>query len=577
MSQIPRQSLPTANIPESIYKQHDKSTIMSRGVKPLRPYLATQQIQLPNMSQQGRMPLPNGMSNMSNMTNISLNNIRQRMYKPKIAVIGCGPSGLAAIRAFYAANKLDDYEIVGFEKQREIAGIWNFIEATGIDPDGEPIHNGMYDKLWTNVPKECLELPDMTFCDAFQTEDLPSFLPREIVQQYLTIRYGIPEIKKRIRLNTVVDLVTFNKMTQQFTISSRDRTTADEKMELFDYVYVCTGHYWYPNPINIPGLRNYTGNLIHAHDFRIADNFQGNNVLVVGSGISAEDIAIHLVLAKCGHIYLSSRHNPVKDYYWGSYTWPEEAERVDIITECLGGNKVRLKDKRELEVDTIILCTGYQHHYPFLQKDLRLNSVDSFYPAGLYKGVLWSKNPKLIYLGAQQQWLTFIQFEAQATFVRDVILGRIKTPSYMEMEQDIKKWLAKLKNTTKDGDHQEGVQFQADMIQDLMDHTDYLQKFPTYNLDISVRNIHELTKNKVDDIVGYKEKGHVNPITGIRTRDLPVKWTDIYKQDGLLKNLKNLEWKDRESNEDRKNAIYMIDDLGTGIAKMKLAGKSNEI
>ena len=51
------------------------------------------------------------------------------------------------------------------------------------------------------------------------------------------------------------------------------------------------------------------------------------------------------------------------------------------------------------------------------------------WPLGLYKGVVWEKNPQLFYIGMQDQFYTFNMFDAQAWFARDVIMGRIKLPS----------------------------------------------------------------------------------------------------------------------------------------------------
>ena len=57
------------------------------------------------------------------------------------------------------------------------------------------------------------------------------------------------------------------------------------------------------------------------------------------------------------------------------------------------------------------------------------------WPPDLYKGVVWEKNPKLSYLGMQDQFYTFNMFDAQAWFARDVIMGRIKLPSNEEMAE----------------------------------------------------------------------------------------------------------------------------------------------
>ena len=46
------------------------------------------------------------------------------------------------------------------------------------------------------------------------------------------------------------------------------------------------------------------------------------------------------------------------------------------------------------DIDAIILCTGYKHHFPFLPDDLRLKTVNRLTAADLYKGVVWNKNPE---------------------------------------------------------------------------------------------------------------------------------------------------------------------------------------
>ena len=94
-------------------------------------------------------------------------------------------------------------------------------------------------------------------------------------------------------------------------------------------------------------------------------------------------------------------------------------------------------------MDAIILCTGYQHHFPFMADDLRLRPPTGWRPADLYKGVAWVDNPTLFYLGMQDQWFTFNMFDAQAWWARDVIMGRIALPDRAAMEADIEIWIAK--------------------------------------------------------------------------------------------------------------------------------------
>ena len=107
------------------------------------------------------------------------------------------------------------------------------------------------------------------------------------------------------------------------------------------------------------------------------------------------------------------------------------------------GKTAHFKDGTTKDVDAIILCTGYQHHFPFLPDELRLKTNNRLWPLELYKGVIWEKNPKLIYLGMQDQYYTFNMFDAQAWYARDVMLGRTKLPTLAEMRADSAAWREK--------------------------------------------------------------------------------------------------------------------------------------
>ena len=49
----------------------------------------------------------------------------------------------------------------------------------------------MYEQLWNNVPKEAnVEFPDYTFMDHFG-KAVPSYLPRDIVRQYLEGNFSL--------------------------------------------------------------------------------------------------------------------------------------------------------------------------------------------------------------------------------------------------------------------------------------------------------------------------------------------------------------------------------------------------
>ena len=67
-------------------------------------------------------------------------------------------------------------------------------------------------------------------------------------------------------------------------------------------------------------------------------------------------------------------------------------------------NTCTFKDGSTVDVDAIILCTGYLHHFPFLAKELKMSSAVHFPPTRLYKGVVFIDNPKLFYLGCRTKY-----------------------------------------------------------------------------------------------------------------------------------------------------------------------------
>ena len=46
-----------------------------------------------------------------------------------------------------------------------------------------------------------------------------------------------------------------------------------------------------PNVPYFDGLETFEGRVMHAHDFRSAEEFSGKDILVIGTSYSAEDIA----------------------------------------------------------------------------------------------------------------------------------------------------------------------------------------------------------------------------------------------------------------------------------------------
>jgi putative flavoprotein involved in K+ transport len=75
-------------------------------------------------------------------------------------------------------------------------------------------------------------------------------------------------------------------------------------------IILATGNYRTPTIPAWPGLDHFTGELVHSSDFRNAWPYRGRDVLVVGAGNSAADIAAQLAHHGARRIWLAVRTPP---------------------------------------------------------------------------------------------------------------------------------------------------------------------------------------------------------------------------------------------------------------------------
>lgn len=429
----------------------------------------------------------------------------------RIAIIGAGPSGLAALRAFESAKRkgAEIPELVCYEKQSDWGGLWNYSWRTGLDEYGEPVHSSMYRYLWSNGPKEGLEFADYSFEEHFG-RPIGSYPPRAVLEDYIIGRVKKSGVRPYIKFSTPVKWVSYNDKTEKFTVTVKDLVHDEVTSSEFDYVICASGHFSTPNVPYFPGLEKFPGRVLHAHDFRSADEFAGKDILMVGSSYSAEDIGTQCYKYGAKSVTFSYRTKPM------GFTWPENFSERPLLTK-VEGKTAYFKDGTSKEVDAIVLCTGYQHHFPFLDDQLRLKTRNRLYPPSLYKGVFFYGNPKFIYLGMQDQYYTFNMFDAQAWYARDVILGKIKLPPYAEQAADIQKWIG-MEEAIEDCF--QAIDFQTEYVRDLLGATDY----PHLDVDGVAKIFKAWEHDKGEGILTYRDRSYPSVITGNMAPPHHTKW-----------------------------------------------------
>jgi len=199
------------------------------------------------------------------------------------------------------------------------------------------------------------------------------------------------------------------------------------------------------------------------------------------------------------------------------FHWPENFRTVPLL-QRVEGRTCTFVDGSTADVDAIILCTGYQHHFPFMRSPLRLRTSNRLCPDSLYEGVAWMPNPRLFYFGMQDQWLTFNMFDAQAWYVRDLILERLALPDAETMAAESDQW--QKAEETQDPTDEAKIRFQAEYVRRLIAKTDY----PSFDIDHVIHEFLRWEHHKHEDIMTFRDKAHRSAMTGTMAPVHPTPW-----------------------------------------------------
>ena len=429
----------------------------------------------------------------------------------RVCIIGAGPSGLAQLRAFQSAAEkgAEIPEIVCYEKQPDWGGLWRYDWRTGVDEHCNPCHGSMYRYLWSNGPKEGLEFADYTFEEHFG-KPIASYPPRAVLFDYIEGRVNKADVRKFCKFNHIVRDV--RAVDGGFEVTARDGVRDSEERSVFDHVIVSTGHFSFPNVPHYPGFESFNGRILHAHDFRDAREFEGKDVLILGTSYSAEDIGSQCWKYGCKSVTVAHRTAPM------GYDWPDNWKEVPKL-DHVDGKVAHFIDGTSKAVDAIILCTGYRHHFPFLSDDLRLKTANRLAASDLYKGVVYTANTDMFYLGMQDQWYTFNMFDAQAWWVRDVIMGRIALPDAAAMKAD---WTKRQADEDALEDDYGCIAYQGAYTGELIAETDY----PSFDVEAANQAFYEWKKHKKKGIMAFRDHGYTSPMTGTKAPPHHTPWKD---------------------------------------------------
>jgi hypothetical protein len=345
----------------------------------------------------------------------------------KYAIIGAGPSGLAAAKALKEAGIAFD----GFEMGIDVGGLWNIDNP----------RSTVYASAHLISSKTTTQFLDFPMPDT--AADYPNHA--ELLQYFKSYcdKFGLRE---HYFFNTAVAKAERDETNGNWLLTLDDGHTYSYKGLL-----VANGTLSEPNIPTFKGQENFTGEILHSHQYKYADVFKHKRVLIVGAGNSGCDIAVDAVhyadkvdmSVRRGYYFipkyvfgkpsdtLGGMKLPRRMKQWldkkvlgwftgdpTKYGFPKPDYNIyeshpiinTLILTHLGqgdikiksdinyleGNTVHFKNGDKGEYDLILLATGYKLHYPFLDKKY-LNW--SGYAPELYLNIFHPNYDNLFVLG----------------------------------------------------------------------------------------------------------------------------------------------------------------------------------
>ncbi|KAJ3136346.1 hypothetical protein HK100_001851 [Physocladia obscura] len=333
--------------------------------------------------------------------------------------------------------------------------------------------NACYVSLKNNVP-----IPLMGLKDWPVQEDIPWSVSHSVVAEYYKSYVERFALDENLVYNSLVARVekqdTVNGQVWKILVQilDKEQNSFEWREEIFDAIVVATGHYNDPFVPDIPGISSWRAEkgdaIIHSKLYRTPLPFKDKNVLIIGGGVSAMDIAKDLGPNSTGKIYISRRElveRPANVVKFHKALWASLSERVIYVKEVQNfdttTSTINLVDGTSLtDVDQVIVCTGYMFNYPFLpqfqESDPAGDDVDTVlvtdgtWVHNLHQDLFYIPDPTLAFVGVCFHIpTTFFEFQALAIarlnietiwLNRDGLpLGEAEVTGYPEFHAEVRK------------------------------------------------------------------------------------------------------------------------------------------
>ena len=195
------------------------------------------------------------------------------MNSKRVCIIGAGPSGITALK-----NLLDEgIDAVSYDRNNQVGGNWIYSE--------DESHSSVFETTHIISSKTLSQYEDFTF-DDFDS-DVADYPSHDELRRYFQAYAKHFQLYKHIQFETlVIHCEHINNQHWQVTLEHN----GEQRTETFTDLVVSNGHHWLPRYPKYTG--EFSGELLHSHQFKKAAPFTNKRVLVIGGGNSACDVAV---------------------------------------------------------------------------------------------------------------------------------------------------------------------------------------------------------------------------------------------------------------------------------------------
>jgi hypothetical protein len=391
---------------------------------------------------------------------------------PTAAIIGAGSSGIAAAKALHERGVAFDC----YERSDRVGGNWVFGNRNGM--------SAAYRDLHINTSRERMEYSDLPMPKSY-----PDFPHHSQIAAYFDDYVDHFGFRDRIRFETGVERAA------RAADGTWELTDSRGATRVYDALLVANGHHWdarWPEPA-FPGSADFGGVQMHAHSYVDNESLKGKDVVILGMGNSAMDIAVESsYVAKSTHLaarrgawiipkYLFGRPLdqlgtnarapfrlfskafeliirshvgrperyglPKPDHAFGEAHPTVSGRILDRLAHGaitpkpniarLEGDRVHFTDGTSVHADMVVYCTGYKVTFPFFDPEF-VSAPDNDLP--LFRRVFHPDHRNLFFVGLLQPLGAIMPLaQAQAEWVADYLAGRYHLPADGPLRKDIQR------------------------------------------------------------------------------------------------------------------------------------------